>query len=228
MDSRLGRMAPPRWLTPSVAALVVANLVPLAGVLWLRWEVGDVVLLYWIENLIVGGFNVLRMLAVRVHDPAAWFGKLVLIPFFLVHYGGFAAVHGVLLTAMFKVQGSGMPDVLDGTNFDSAILVVPLLIWGTMLHALSQPALAYGATTLIVSRAVSFLINYLGAGEYRDATMQDLMVRPYKRVIFLHLVVIGSGFLLLLTGSSTAGLLLMVLAKIGVDVTAHCKEHATA
>ena len=107
MFTRLNRLVLPSWLTPSVAALILANLVPLAGVLWMGWEVGDVVLLYWIENLIVGVFNVLRILAVRIRDPAAWLGKLVLIPFFAVHYGGFAAVHGVLLTAMFRGQGSG-------------------------------------------------------------------------------------------------------------------------
>ncbi len=228
MFTRLNRLVLPSWLTPSVAALILANLVPLAGVLWMGWEVGDVVLLYWIENLIVGVFNVLRILAVRIRDPAAWLGKLVLIPFFAVHYGGFAAVHGVLLTAMFRGQGSEIPGLLLGANIDSPITLVPVLIWGTLVNALSQRTLAYGAITLIVSHGVSFLVNYLGAGEYRSATLQELMTGPYRRVILLHLVIIGSGFLLLLTGSPTAGLVLMVLMKIGFDVAAHRKEHAAA
>ena len=225
MSNQLSRLTWPPWLTPSVAALMLANLVPLAGVLWLSWEVGDVVLLYWIENLVVGGFNMLRMLAVRWRDAAAWLGKLVLIPFFAVHYGCFAAVHGVLLTAMFRAPGTGMPAALDATNIDSAMMLVPLLIWGTLLHALTERTLAYAAATLILSHGVSFLVNYLGAGEYRSATLQDLMTRPYRRVILLHVVIIGSGFLLLLTGAPVAGLVLMVLVKIGFDVAAHRRDH---
>ncbi len=216
----------PVGLTPSVAALVLANLVPLAGALLLGWQVGDVVLLYWIENLIVGGLNIARMLAVRIRDPAAWLGKLVLIPFFAVHFGGFAAVHGVLLIAMFHEQGSTVPAALDATHIDSVIMLVPQLLWGTLSHALSQRAIAYGAITLTVSHGVSFVVNFLGAGEYRSATLQELMSRPYRRVILLHLVLIGSGFLLLLIGTPTAGLVLMVLMKVGFDIVAHRKEHA--
>ncbi len=38
----------------AVAALIVANLVPLAGVLLFGWDVMTILVLYWIENGIVG------------------------------------------------------------------------------------------------------------------------------------------------------------------------------
>jgi hypothetical protein len=49
-------------VTPSLVALVVANALPLAGVLFLGWTVFPLVLLYWLENVVVGAFNVAKLL----------------------------------------------------------------------------------------------------------------------------------------------------------------------
>jgi len=72
--------------------LILANAVPLVGVLAWDWRVGDVVILYWIESLVIGLFNVLRILAAQPARARGGFlsGKLVLAAFFVVHYGGFA------------------------------------------------------------------------------------------------------------------------------------------
>ena len=45
----------------AVAALIIANLVPLVGVLWFGWDVWGILIIYWLENGIVGLFNVLKM-----------------------------------------------------------------------------------------------------------------------------------------------------------------------
>ena len=55
----------PARMTPPVLALVAANLVPLYGVLFLGWEVFQVVLLFWMENVVVGVFFILRLLTAR-------------------------------------------------------------------------------------------------------------------------------------------------------------------
>ncbi|MDH3417747.1 MAG: DUF6498-containing protein, partial [Gammaproteobacteria bacterium] len=47
---------------PSAIVLIVANLVPLFGVLFLGWRVFDVIILYWAENVVIGVINVLRMI----------------------------------------------------------------------------------------------------------------------------------------------------------------------
>ena len=46
----------------AVVALIVANPVPLVGVLFLGWNVWMILIVYWLENGIVGVFNVLKML----------------------------------------------------------------------------------------------------------------------------------------------------------------------
>ncbi len=81
----------------SVVSLVAVNLLPVVGVLFWGWDAGAIVLLYWSENLVVGIYNVLKMACVKVEPAAANVGKLFMIPFFMVHYGGFTAVHGLFV-----------------------------------------------------------------------------------------------------------------------------------
>jgi hypothetical protein len=65
----------------SIQALTVANLVPLFGVVFLGWDAAAIVLLYWIENLIIGLFNVLRMILVKVESPSK--SEIIYDPLFL-------------------------------------------------------------------------------------------------------------------------------------------------
>ena len=45
----------------ALAALVAVNLVPLVGVAFLGWRLYDVMLLYWLENGVIGAFTLARM-----------------------------------------------------------------------------------------------------------------------------------------------------------------------
>src|SRR6267142_42179 len=63
-------------MTPSLLVLLVANALPIVGVLVLGWTVFPLVLLYWLENVIVGGFNVAKLLLAQPREPAYWAGKL--------------------------------------------------------------------------------------------------------------------------------------------------------
>jgi hypothetical protein len=57
------------WRRPSVIALLLANLVPVFGVLFFHWEVFPLMFLFWSENVIVGAFNVLKMLCAAPRIP---------------------------------------------------------------------------------------------------------------------------------------------------------------
>jgi len=45
-----------------LVALVAANMVPLWGVLFLNWDAFYIVLLYWSENLVIGSYNIVKMI----------------------------------------------------------------------------------------------------------------------------------------------------------------------
>jgi len=195
------------WTRPSLIALVLANLVPVFGVLFLGWEVFPLLLIFWFENVIIGGFNVLRMLLASPDEPLSWAGKFVLIPFFCVHYGMFTFVHGSLLIGFFG--GGSMHGFM---NLD--------LIRRTM----AEYHVGWAVFGLVVSHGISFATNYLGSGEFRRASLPVLMMQPYGRVVVLHLTILFGGFVMLALKSPVIGLLLLVILKLGLDIFAHDRE----
>src|SRR6185503_5564408 len=95
------------WQRTSLGALVIANMVPLLGVLALDWDLYGVMVLYWAENSIIGLYNVLKMLRVGGAKAAP------LAAFFCVHYGIFMLVHFVFVRSMFGPHAWGMFPNLD-------------------------------------------------------------------------------------------------------------------
>jgi uncharacterized protein DUF6498 len=194
-------------VTPSLAALVLANAVPILGVLFLGWTVFPLVLLYWLENVVVGAFNVAKLLMAQPQEPAFWLGKLFLIPFFIVHFGGFTYVHGVLVVALFGPKGTQPFDLLTA---------VPA--------AIRSNQLGWGVLSLVVSHGLSFYWNYLKNGEYQRASLNALMGQPYGRVIVLHLTVLFGGWVVMALGSPLFALVLLVALKTAADWRAHQAE----
>jgi len=194
-------------MTPSLLVLLVANALPIAGVLVLGWSVFPLVLLYWLENVIVGGFNVAKLLLAQPREPAYWAGKLFLIPFFVVHFGGFTFVHGVLVLALFGPKGTQAFDLL-----------------GTVPPAIRANHLGWGVVTLLVSHGLSFYWNYLKNGEYQRASLNMLMGQPYGRVLVLHFTVLFGGWIVMAFGSPLLALVLLAVIKTAADVHAHTAE----
>lgn len=198
-------------MTVSSLALVVANLVPLVGVFWLGWDAFSLVLLFWLENVVIGFFNILRMATAQGDGSGSVAKKLFMIPFFTFHYGFFTLAQGVLLFAIFG-KAAGLESTQPGE--------IPAIAWQQVV------ALGLGWTllTLFASHGVSFLTNTLAAGEYKQAKVDRLMGRPYGRVVIMQFTVLFGGFLAQMTGSNRWALLVLVVAKLVVDLSSHQKE----
>ena len=216
----------------AVAALIVANLVPLVGVLWFGWDVWGILIIYWLENGIYGLFNVLKMrraegpedsspiamaemrrringLKVNGRSPSGT-GKAVLIPFFIMHYGIFWVVHGifVLTLPLFAFTGAnGEPD------------------FGSTLNPL---VILFALVCLFISHGVSYLFNYIGRGEYLRTTAARQMFAPYGRLVVLHVTVIIGAVLISMTGAPASAIVVLVLLKIAFDLGLHLAEHRGA
>lgn len=197
------------WQRPSVIALVLANLVPVFGVLFFHWEVFPLMFLFWSENVIIGAFNVLKMLTANPESALSWAGKLFLIPFFCVHYGMFTFVHGVFVVGLFGGgfrPGAGFPGL------------------ETFWRIVHENYLGWAILGLAISRGISFVMNYLVGGEYKRASLQQLMAQPYGRIVVLHLAILGGGFLVMALHSPELGLLVLVALKIAFDLRGHFAE----
>ncbi len=210
-------------------ALLAANMIPLAGVIFFRWDVSVIVLLYWAENLAVGFYNVLKMAFAKVGHPIEHLGKLFMIPFFIVHYGGFTAVHGFFILAIFSKGEQGPPSMISGQSWPCVFVFVQLLI-NVVSHIILTipPAVRLAVLSLFASHGVSFVYNYFIKGEYAHAKLNKLMGQPYSRVVIMHITILGGGFGLMILGSPVALLIVLVVLKTAIDVKMHLREHKKA
>lgn len=202
----------------AVVALVIANLIPLVGVIWFGWNVWTILIVYWLENGIVGVFNVAKMWLAQgpLPDGAAssWrfngrpmneAGTIGLITFFVMHYGIFWFVHGVFVLTFPLFAGiGGETDMTEGVNPGAIILA---------------------GIALFISHAVSFWFNFIGRGEYRRVSAAGQMFAPYGRLVILHITIIVGGIAISMTGAPAAAVAILVVLKTLMDVGFHLAEH---
>lgn len=197
---------------------MAVNLVPLLGVVFLGWDLFTVMVLYWMENGIIGIFNLVRLAAAR-GDLSQ---KLFRMPFFTVHYGLFWVVHGSFVMLLFGPDGFmnstrrfGFPS----TSFS------PLDILSLDLLASLSTAYGWALAGLVLSHGLSLALNFFGRREYKRAKIDQQMFQPYQRVMILHASIIAGGFVTVLLGAPLLALVVLVALKTGVDVRAHLREH---
>ena len=212
----------------SSVALIVANLIPVIGVLLYDWDVLSILLLYWTESVIIGVLNVARMLASdsgdvlqgvlaladrpipdEVRNSMPKIGgsilKFILIPFFVVHYGMFCYGH---LMAIVSIFGGG------GISLRAS----------TALFEYWQPTFWIAVVAVFGSHLYSFMANFIGEGEYKRANLMLLMHRPYGRIVAMHIaIVLGAGLVMWL-GTPLPMLLILILVKTFLDMRLHEKE----
>ena len=210
----------------SRAALIGANLIPLAGVFFFGWDVSFIVLLYWLENLIVGFYNILKMATAKMTEKTANLHKLFVIPFFCIHYGGFCAVHGVFLTVFFKI-GSGASPLAGSNNWWGPLIFLQLLFSViAKLWASRPPEMIWAVLGLFVSHGISFVENYLLGGEYKKKDLQKLMRQPYQRIVVMHLAILTTGIFVMKLDSPLPLMIILVVLKVFFDLRLHIKSHS--
>ena len=195
--------AAPTLVSASGLALIAANLVPLAGVLFFHWDLASVILLFWAESAIIGFYTVLKMAVVGK------FMALAAAPFFAAHFGAFMVMHFLFIYEFF-IRGLHPTGPEPGVR--EALLGVFVPLW---------PSLA----ALFISHGVSFFSNFLGKREYADTSMTELMTAPYNRIMVMQVAIIFGGWIILLLKSPVGALALLVLLKTALDFKAHRKEH---
>ena len=214
----------------ALVALVIANTFVAFQTFRHEWGYYEVMLIYWVEVVVVGFYNVLRMLVVGVAGAAplgAWaarwvdlgnaLNRLALtaigVGFFVVKFGAFALTIGLfvlLLPAFLAVEGDGR-----GAGLHRALMA-------------AGPGFLMAAGVLGVSHGISFINNFLAGREYDRIDVVSLAFWPYLRMSLVAVtLLIGLTIAGLLPGlgrhASFAGA--MVLLKLAVDAMSHVFEH---
>jgi hypothetical protein len=194
--------APRRLPLVSVLALVAANLVPLAGVLFGGWKLEEVIVLFWAESAVIGFYTLLKMAVV-----AKWLAIFAGV-FFAGHFGGFMSIHFFFIYEMF-VRGLHARSPEPGAYEALTRLFTPL--WPALL-------------ALFLSHGFSFGLNFIARREYQGATIASLMVAPYRRVTLMQVSLIFGGWLVMALNNPLPALVLLIALKVVTDLYAHRGE----
>jgi len=204
-------------------ALIVANLVPLAGVVFFQWDAVLVLALFWIENLIIGLFTVAKMLAVTFIAKER--KGLLLSLFFIFHYGLFCSVHGRLLIDLLTLPPPTYTDYFSAVKF--GLFEVMLEGLAVMLKFIDElaPEIWLGIAALSISRLGSFIENFILRGGVFTVRINKLMSQPYSQIVVMHVGLILGALLLQHLGSPVWLLALIVALKMVIDFQQHRRRH---
>jgi hypothetical protein len=192
-------------------AVLLANLAPLASSIWFGWDAFTVVFVYWLENLVIGGFNVLRILFAHGgapsyvefyrRQPLMLMITPILTAFFIFHYFFFCYGHGIFLFLVFDKDASAQSNLWPS--------VASELTWGVVLSL----------AALVAEHAFWFYRNFCRRGDYKRYHPVIYLFLPYGRVALVHCVLLFGALLveLLSLPSAIVGLLLIAL-KLGPEL----------
>lgn len=183
-----------------------ADLLPVIGVIVFGWGAVPLVALYWLENLVIGAFNVLRMWATGLTGISRLFGAVFMSGFFTVHYGMFCFVHGVFLRSFDAVSGSSGA-VSSNSGMDSPL--------GLVNWALSSgPQLPMFVMAIIGVNALFFVVDYIGRRQFADSNAAKLLFQPYGRIVTLHIAILFGGGLAVAMGEPLLGVLFLIVLRV--------------
>ncbi|HEY6941653.1 DUF6498-containing protein [Dokdonella sp.] len=206
MDQRVGIGGPTLVERVQAAVVVlVTNAIPVYGVLRLHWSVANVVVLFWIENLLVAAFTCLRIAVHRAltRKRGHWrSGQLAASSSDAVGRGAsllgdyariafvFTLAHGVFVLAIVAILAhdqAGEPD------------------W-----QFSWTALRHGALLLVGVLGAGFLADLPGMRERPFAWVRFVVQQRMGRVLVLHLAIIF-GMMAMSATHSALGLLFVLI-----------------
>jgi hypothetical protein len=239
----------------AVGLLILANLVPLAGVLFLGWELPTLLAIYWAENGLIGLFAVGRILtATGTWTPRAA-GASPSDPVEPSSQGGrplgppppprvsaWQAATRPGAGARPRAQVPSLPGLLIApfflVHYGIFWLGHGVFVWVAFPFLFAGPdaevsrpdpsVVLAAAVALAVSHAASFLFNWLGGGEFRVSSPMAEMRAPYARVVVLHLTILLGAFAVAIIGAPIGALVVMVGLKIALDLSAHLGERQRA
>ncbi len=229
-------------------SLIIANLIPIYGVLFLGWKVFDVVIFYWLETIIIGLFNVIKIYlcqgdAPKNNDEAA----KAMGPFFEwaneqgkkngnkneTSIGGKSATD-------LNNQGKGFISIFFLFHYNFFIFVQFIFVMAALapshLNAFNPldmirfiqentDYLFLGILGLVISHAHSLLVNFYWRGEYLSTNASIQMFKPYVRIFIQQFVVIIGAMFVSIFNAPIILLIILIILKIVVDLISHNYSH---
>jgi Family of unknown function (DUF6498) len=184
----------------NVLKMIACNPDP-AAIDWSQFKASDQLKLAELQSKLTGSTRTVQL---ANHGM-----KLLMVPFFIVHYGLFCFVHGVFVFALFGHEPFGFG------------IFGPL---GNIGQVFSEQRMWWFVIALAASHLCSFFVNFLGRSEYRRTAVPLLMIQPYARIIVLHVAILLGGFVSMVFGSNAGVLIILIIGKTMLDLSLHLRE----
>ena len=199
---------------------LAVDLAPVWAVFVFGWTATPLVALYWLENLVIGAFTILRMIGTALSSVVSLAMALFMVPFFFFHYGMFCFVHGIFV----RVFAGGE----DGGELEP----ISLIQWALG----TAPEMAGFVAAIAGVSLLYYVFDFIGRGEYKTSNPQVEMFSPYGRIVTLHIaIILGAGVAFSLNEPLTGVLLLIFIRVVfGIVMTVmrrrkrDAKVHAVA
>jgi hypothetical protein len=200
--------------------------------MFFHWSLFLIMFLYWLENIIIGLFHVLKLSMVKgqtdknyvypfsggrrsVNQIFRILGKIFRVLYIIVfafYFGIFTFVHGMFVFAIFKDptnyisnMGYHLSTFTSGIGLPDGIIVTLLI--------------------LLLSHGVSFYTNFIRKEEYKKVDFQEMMTEPLGRISVMHITIMAAGFIIGVFGYSVFTASILVIIKTLIDLFTHNKEH---
>ncbi len=190
---------------PTALVGLCVDLAPAWAVLVWGWGAAPLILLYWLENLVIGAMTVCRIAICVVgrSGPKGVFEGAFLIGFFIFHYGLFCMVHGAFLLMFLTGDEHWM----------SGAELTPMLL-GIIKGAISIGRHMDWMLGLLTGWHVFALLDeFILRGRFRTVAPKEVMFEPYGRIILLHIAIFVIGGAVQAMGDPAPAVLAMILAR---------------
>ena len=177
-------------------AVAFANLVPLAGLLFLGWQGETVIVLYFVEAAIIYVLTA-RMLAV-----VAGLRGLNLLPGYLLRYGLGLLMMGAIWYALAGIDARVLRGIF------------------------AAPGLWIGVAGMLTGHLLSYFMDFIGRKEYENLAWKSIEARMLAVYATLFLLVLFFGWVLAIFGSPRLVAAALVIGKTFVALSQHSRERA--
>lgn len=211
---RPGFMLKKQYMTKTIqtgtVVLLIANLVPLWGMLFNDWPILSIFTAYMAETVLIGLITVIGILVYGLAGKSPQYGikksqnVLALALRFFIHYNFFVAVQMLVFLVTIGLLMPGKPDT-DG-------------FWA-FFHPFRQTEFITSITALASGHFILFMFQLL-SGSYKKTKPAEMAAQPYLRIFVQQFAIILGGIaLILLARFSTQATLLVfgigfILAKL--------------
>ncbi len=167
-----------------------------------------VVMAYFLESIIIGIFNVLKMarcIQYTNKQEGGGLGNYSILIFFIFHYGFFIAIQSIFAFSFFEIEGS--------TFFTDGFALLK-----NYKALLDLEGMWLLIASIIFTNLLAFIMNFLAEKRYEHFTANELMSKPYLRIFVQQFVVILSGFFLVFLKAGMVAAVILIAFRLVLDL----------